>query len=107
MITAEQLQKLPGWAQAELKNCRQSVDTLTRELRQYQGSANSQVERRDPVDILGWLPMPDGTIRFNLGEYHSVTVCIKDGRLDLNSATGRLSFSPEVANHCLVDVARI
>ena len=107
MITTDQIKKLPKWAQTELTNSQQTIDTLIRELKQYQGATISPIERRDPVDILGWLPMPDTAVRFKLGEFHSITVQIKANRLDLNSSTGRLSFSPEVANHCLIDVTRI
>ena len=107
MITKEQMSKLPKWAQAEFTNLQRSLDTLTQELKQYQGTAGSPIERRNPVDVLGWLPMPNTAVRFTLGEYHSITIQIKDNRLDLNSATGRLSFVPEVANHCVVDVTRI
>ncbi|AYN57784.1 hypothetical protein PBI_DRMANHATTAN_66 [Arthrobacter phage DrManhattan] len=102
-------QKLPVWAQKELRHLRRSLEAATRELNDHRLHAYGEPFSNTKADPYGDVPinLKNGeSVEFRLGhDYHEVVrVRVRDGVLDVN-ANGGLVVLPKATNHVDLKVA--
>ncbi len=98
-VTQDQIAKLPRWAREHIEILEQTKDTLTRELRQFQGAEDSPITMRRLLSLVH-VPLPEAAIRFHFA--HSwVDIRVGETTLDINGSE-QIHISPRGANHAIL-----
>ncbi|UIW13547.1 hypothetical protein PQD80_gp63 [Arthrobacter phage Lizalica] len=101
-------QKLPQWAQKELRSLRAALEHTTRELNDHRLNSYGSPFSNTKADPYGDVPinLKNGeSIEFSLGPGHHevIRVRVRDGVLDVN-ANGGLVVLPKASNHVDLEV---
>lgn len=102
MYSTEQLEKLPKWAQREIKSLEMYRKSLEQRIKQFEGEAETNTYIREGIDKM---PIQNNAqVEFQTGERKQNTVSVyvrKDGNIDFNSDSrsgATMVIMPRAAN---------